>query len=120
MDFAKADMVRRYGKIDGKVNIHGLGRLGTRQMTVSSDLDLLVIYEAPESATSNSKRPMGAPIYFARLAQTMVSWLSTATAEGVLYPVDLRLRRKAKPDLSQPQLIGLKPTLLIMLGSGKN
>ena len=32
----------------------------------------------------------------------MVSWLSTATAEGVLYQVDLRLRPEAKPDLSQP------------------
>ena len=65
-------------------------------MTVSSDLDLLVIYEASGSALSNSKRPISAPIYFARLAQTMVSWLSTATAEGVLYPVDLRLRPEGK------------------------
>ena len=96
MDFAKADMVRRHGQIEGKVNIHGLGRLGTKQMTVSSDLDLLVIYEASGSALSNSKRPISAPIYFARLAQTMVSWLSTATAEGVLYPVDLRLRPEGK------------------------
>ena len=96
MDFAKADMVRRHGKIEGKVNILGLGRLGTRQMTVSSDLDLLVIYKASEFALSNGKRPISAPIYFARLAQTMVSWLSTATAEGVLYPVDLRLRPEGK------------------------
>ena len=50
----------------------------------------------PKSAISNSKRPISAPIYFARLAQTMVSWLSTATAEGVLYPVDLRLRPEGK------------------------
>jgi glutamate-ammonia-ligase adenylyltransferase len=96
MDFAKADMVRRHGQIDGKVNILGLGRLGTKQMTVSSDLDLLIIYEASESALSKSKRPISAPVYFARLAQTMISWLSTATAEGVLYSVDLRLRPEGK------------------------
>ncbi len=96
MDFATADMVRRHGKIDGEVNILGLGRLGTRQMTVCSDLDLLIIYEASGSALSSGKRPIGAPIYFARLAQTMVSWLCTATAEGVLYPVDLRLRPEGK------------------------
>jgi len=65
-------------------------------MTVSSDLDLLVIYKASDSALSNSKRPISAPTYFARLAQTMVSWLSTATAEGVLYTVDLRLRPEGK------------------------
>ena len=29
-------MVRRHGKIEGKVNILGLGRLGTRQMTVQA------------------------------------------------------------------------------------
>ncbi len=96
LDFAKADMVRRHGRIEGKINILGLGRLGTRQMTVSSDLDLLVIYKASESALSESKQPISAPIYFARLAQTMVSWLSTATAEGILYPVDLRLRPEGK------------------------
>ncbi len=96
LDFAKADMVRRHGRIEGKVTILGLGRLGTRQMTVSSDLDLLVVYKASESALSDSKRPISAPIYFARLAQTMVSWLSTATAEGILYPVDLRLRPEGK------------------------
>ncbi len=96
LDFAKADMVRRHGKIEGEVNILGLGRLGTKQMTVSSDLDLLIIYKATESVLSNGKRPLSAPIYFTRLAQTMVSWLSTATAEGVLYPVDLRLRPEGK------------------------
>ncbi len=96
MDFAKADMVRRHGTIEGRVNILGLGRLGTRQMTVASDLDLLVVYEASQAALSISKRPISAPSYFARLAQTMVSWLSTATAEGVLYPVDLRLRPEGK------------------------
>ena len=96
MEFAKADMIRRHGKISGTVNILGLGRLGTKQMTVSSDLDLLVIYKASKLTTSNSDRPISAPIYYARLAQTMVSWLSTATAEGVLYPVDLRLRPEGK------------------------
>ena len=92
LDLARADMVRRHGKIDGQVTILALGRLGTGQMTVSSDLDLLFVYDAADAALSDGKRQINAPTYFARLAQTMVSWLSTATAEGVLYPVDLRLR----------------------------
>ena len=61
MDFAKADMVRRHGKIEGKVNIHGLGRLGTRQMTVSSDLDLLVIYEAPGIGLHQTAKDQSVP-----------------------------------------------------------
>ena len=51
-----------------------------------------LVYDASETVLSDGKRPINAPTYFARCAQTMVSWLSTATAEGVLYPVDLRLR----------------------------
>ena len=86
MDFAKADMVRRHGQIEGKGNIHGLGRLGTKQMTVSSDLDLLVIYEASGSALSNSKRPISAPIYFARLAQTMVQLAQYRYCRGCSVP----------------------------------
>jgi glutamate-ammonia-ligase adenylyltransferase len=52
----------------------------------------LFVYDAPSTALSRGERQINAPTYFARLAQTMVSWLSTATAEGVLYQVDLRLR----------------------------
>ncbi|MDC1383445.1 bifunctional [glutamine synthetase] adenylyltransferase/[glutamine synthetase]-adenylyl-L-tyrosine phosphorylase [Candidatus Puniceispirillum sp.] len=96
LDLAKADMLRRHGAIEGKVNVLGLGSLGTEQMTVGSDLDLMIIYEAPKTVLSKGSRPINAPTYFARLAQTMVSWISTATAEGVLYPVDLRLRPEGK------------------------
>ena len=92
LDLVRADMQRRHGNIDGAITILGLGRLGTRQMTVSSDLDLLIIYDAPDNALSDGERQINAQTYFTRMAQTMISWLSTATAEGVLYPVDLRLR----------------------------
>ncbi|MGB2073453.1 MAG: hypothetical protein ACPHX7_09460, partial [Candidatus Puniceispirillaceae bacterium] len=92
LDLARADMNRRHGQVDGSVTILALGRLGTGQMTVCSDLDLLFVYDTPQTTLSDGKRPINASTYFARLAQTMVSWLSTATAEGVLYPVDLRLR----------------------------
>jgi glutamate-ammonia-ligase adenylyltransferase len=108
LDLARADMTRRHGQIDGSVTILALGRLGTRQMTVSSDLDLLFVYDAPENALSDGKRPINAPTYFARLAQTMVSWLSTATAEGVLYPVDLRLRPEGEAGAIATSLDRLK------------
>ena len=50
LDLARADMTRRHGQIDGSVTILALGRLGTGQMTVSSDLDLLFVYDAPENS----------------------------------------------------------------------
>ena len=88
----RADMVRRYGDIDADISIVALGRLGVGQLTAGSDLDLLIIYDAAPDATSNGARSLGAASYFLRLAQTMVSWISTPTAEGTLYDVDLRLR----------------------------
>jgi len=108
LDLARADMTRRHGQIDGSVTILALGRLGTGQMTVSSDLDLLFVYDAPQNTLSDGKRPINAPTYYARLAQTMVSWLSTATAEGVLYPVDLRLRPEGEAGAIATSLDRLK------------
>ncbi|MEK9745466.1 MAG: hypothetical protein VW499_05345, partial [Candidatus Puniceispirillum sp.] len=69
-----------------------LGRLGSGTMTVTSDLDLLVLFDTADGAMSDGAKPLGAISYFARLAQTLTSWLGTPTAEGVLYAVDLRLR----------------------------
>ncbi len=92
LDLVKDDMQRRHGTIDGAVGVIALGGLGTKQMTVSSDIDLLILFDAPDNARSTGTKPLGAPSYFTRLAQTMVSWLGTPTAEGVLYTVDLRLR----------------------------
>ena len=85
-------MVRRYGEIDAAISIVALGRLGVKQLTAGSDLDLLIIYDAAPDIFSNGQRKLPAASYVLRLAQTMVSWISTPTAEGTLYDVDLRLR----------------------------
>ncbi len=92
LTLARADMVRRYGEIDAEISIVALGRLGVKQLTAGSDLDLLIIYDAAPDVFSNGQRKLPAASYVLRLAQTMVSWISTPTAEGTLYDVDLRLR----------------------------
>ena len=84
--------MRRYGEINIKISILALGRLGVKQLTAGSDLDLLIIYDAIPETFSNGQRKLSAASYVLRLAQTMVSWISTPTAEGTLYDVDLRLR----------------------------
>ena len=89
---ATADMERRHGKIDGGFAVLGLGRIGTGNMTATSDIDLVFAWEGPDDAISDGKRTLAARPYFTRLAQTLVSWLSGATAEGSLYSVDVRLR----------------------------
>ena len=95
-DLAITDIRRRHGAIDGDIAVLAMGRLGTRALTATSDLDLVFVWEAPEGAQSagndSGTRSLGATAYFTRLAQTMASWLGGATGEGDLYSIDTRLR----------------------------
>jgi len=70
-----------------------MGKLGGREMTASSDLDLVFVYEVPPGVdVSDGPRPLSPSQYFARLAQRLIAALTTATAAGPLYEVDMRLR----------------------------
>lgn len=92
LELARADMERRHGKIPGLCGIIALGRLGIDQLTATSDLDILFVYDAPDAARSDASRSLDAASYYIRLTQTFVSWMTTQSAEGALYEVDLRLR----------------------------
>jgi glutamate-ammonia-ligase adenylyltransferase len=77
----------------GEAALVAMGRLGGREMTAASDLDLLLLYDYDETAgASDGPRPLPAMQYFARLTQRLVAAISSPTAEGTLYPVDFRLR----------------------------
>jgi glutamate-ammonia-ligase adenylyltransferase len=70
-----------------------MGKLGGREMTAASDLDLILVYDFDPAATqSDGTRPLAPAQYYARLTQRLISALSSATAEGTLYEVDMRLR----------------------------
>ena len=74
-------------------------KLGSREMTFTSDLDLLFFYDVSESATeSDGKKPLDPTVYYGRLAQRLVTALASATGEGKLYDVDTRLRRTHRAD----------------------
>lgn len=93
-----SDIERQHGRFPGGgTAVVALGKLGGREMTANSDLDLIVVYDVPEAAMtgalpSDGPKPLPAPQYFARLTQRLVSALTVQTAEGTLYDVDLRLR----------------------------
>ena len=90
----EGDFIAAHGRIRGQQTaIVALGRLGAREMTASSDLDLIVIYDFDaEHPTSDGKRPLYGAQYFARLTQRLISALTVQTNYGVLYHVDMRLR----------------------------
>jgi glutamate-ammonia-ligase adenylyltransferase len=92
--WAREQMEHAYGRIRGAESaVIAMGRLGSREMTATSDLDLIVIYHFDdEHAESDGPRPMAAAPYFARLTQRLINALSTQTNNGKLYNVDLRLR----------------------------
>ncbi len=77
----------------GEVAILAMGRLGSREMTGASDLDLILIYDAPAaSEASDGPRPLAVSTYYGRLCQRLIGAITAPTAEGRLYEVDMRLR----------------------------
>lgn len=81
-----------HGEIDGALCVIAMGRLGAAEMTATSDLDLLFVYDAPADAASTGERSLLAGEYFARAVRRIVTALSAATEEGGLYEVDMQLR----------------------------
>jgi glutamate-ammonia-ligase adenylyltransferase len=62
-------------------------------MTVTSDLDLILVYDAPADIEgSDGARPLPVATYYARLSQRLINALTAMTGEGLLYEVDMRLR----------------------------
>ncbi|UOR16021.1 bifunctional [glutamate--ammonia ligase]-adenylyl-L-tyrosine phosphorylase/[glutamate--ammonia-ligase] adenylyltransferase [Qipengyuania aquimaris] len=90
---AEEEFARRHGRIEGgELVVLGLGRLGGGALTYASDLDLIYLFTGSHEAESDGDRPLGATLYFNRLAQRVSAALSVPTAEGALYEVDTRLR----------------------------
>jgi glutamate-ammonia-ligase adenylyltransferase len=89
-----AELAERHGRLPGKgLAILALGKLGARRMTVTSDLDLVFVYDSPgETVTSDGEKPLPASQYYGRLAQRLIGALTSPTGEGRLYEVDPRLR----------------------------
>ena len=88
------DFARVHGTIaGGEMAILAMGRLGSREMTLASDLDLILIYDASQGAEiSDGEKPLAIPTYYARLCQRLIGAITAPTVEGRLYEVDLRLR----------------------------
>ncbi|GEO97997.1 bifunctional [glutamine synthetase] adenylyltransferase/[glutamine synthetase]-adenylyl-L-tyrosine phosphorylase [Methylobacterium haplocladii] len=67
----------------------GLGKLGGRELNYSSDIDLIVLFDAEAAPLKEGLEPTP---FFSRLAQGMAKLLQERTAEGYVHRVDYRLR----------------------------
>jgi len=91
----------------GRCVVVALGRLGSREMTAVSDLDLMLLYEFDEAnPLSGGPRALHATQYYTRLVQRLVSALTVPTRRGHLYEVDMRLRPSGRKGPVAVQMSG--------------
>ena len=70
--------------------IIGMGKLGARELNVSSDVDLIYVYD--DDGHTDGARPVSAFEYFAGVAKRLYTLLGETTEDGFVFRVDLALR----------------------------
>lgn len=70
--------------------ILGMGKLGGRELNVSSDIDLIMLYG--EEGETHGRRPLTHYEFYARLTRRMMPILSEIDGDGQVFRTDLRLR----------------------------
>ena len=88
------EMEESHGRVPGgSAVVVAMGKLGGREMTASSDVDLILICDFDvEAEQSDGEKPLSPSHYYSRLTQRLITAISARTAEGALYDVDMRLR----------------------------
>jgi len=89
---AGTEVGKRFG-LEGSIAglaVIGVGKLGGRELTYASDLDILFVFDQDRAAPP----PAGLTVfeYFSKIAEKTIAYLSTLTREGYVFRVDTRLR----------------------------
>ncbi|MFN0182836.1 MAG: bifunctional [glutamate--ammonia ligase]-adenylyl-L-tyrosine phosphorylase/[glutamate--ammonia-ligase] adenylyltransferase [Aquabacterium sp.] len=82
--------------------IIGMGKLGARELNVSSDIDLIYVYE--DDGQTDGPAPISAHEYFARVAKRLFALIGDTTEDGFVFRVDLALRPNG---MSGPPVVSL-------------
>ncbi|MCB1932621.1 MAG: bifunctional [glutamate--ammonia ligase]-adenylyl-L-tyrosine phosphorylase/[glutamate--ammonia-ligase] adenylyltransferase [Candidatus Accumulibacter sp.] len=97
LDFHHRQLVELFGEpLDGQgrpqqLLVIGMGKLGGRELNVSSDVDYIFIY--PEDGqTAGGERRSDNYEFFQRLGKRLIATLDERTADGQVFRVDMRLR----------------------------
>ncbi|WP_288131483.1 bifunctional [glutamate--ammonia ligase]-adenylyl-L-tyrosine phosphorylase/[glutamate--ammonia-ligase] adenylyltransferase [Microbulbifer sp.] len=101
LDWHRAKMVERHGEprsSEGHIQpmvVLGMGKLGARELNLSSDIDLIFAYPEPGQSDGDQyegKKSLENQAYFQRLGQRLIKSLDAVTADGFVFRVDMRLR----------------------------
>lgn len=82
------------GQSSGEVQelvVVGMGKLGGRELNVSSDIDLIFLYDE-DGDTHGGPRPLSNHEYFTKLGRRLINALADVTEDGYVFRVDMRLR----------------------------
>ena len=96
LDFYHRQLVSTYGEPLDKAGqpqrllIIGMGKLGGRELNVSSDVDYIFVY--PEEGDSAGPKSIENYDFFNRLGKRVIAALGDLTADGQVFRVDMRLR----------------------------
>jgi len=89
---ALAETERLGGSFPGEVAVVALGKCGSREMSAGSDLDLMTLYRAGDPGGASALKGWDGVTFYGRFTQRLIAALSSQTAEGGLYEVDMQLR----------------------------
>jgi glutamate-ammonia-ligase adenylyltransferase len=95
-DILREQLVARHGmpvSADGREQefiIIGMGKLGGRELNVSSDIDLIFVY--PEDGSTAGPRIIDNFEFFTKLGKGVIQALNDITGDGQVFRVDMRLR----------------------------
>ncbi len=102
LEFSQAALQARFGVPRGRDSglpqqliVLAMGKLGARELNVSSDIDLIFVYpEAGETdgAPGSQARSISNEEFFTRVGRALIAALDQVTAEGFVFRVDMRLR----------------------------
>ncbi len=95
-----ATLAARFGRpIDARgeeqqMIVIGMGKLGGRELNVSSDIDLIFVYpdDGETDTTGKTSRPISNFDFFTRLGRSLINAISEVTDDGQVFRVDMRLR----------------------------
>ncbi|MGM0584839.1 MAG: bifunctional [glutamine synthetase] adenylyltransferase/[glutamine synthetase]-adenylyl-L-tyrosine phosphorylase [Pseudomonadota bacterium] len=105
----EAEFARRHGPPPGRgAAVLAMGRMGSREMTATSDLDLIILYDAEGAEQSEGRKPLAVGAYYSRFTQALISAMTAKTAEGALYEIDMRLRPSGRQGTVATSLAGFR------------
>lgn len=79
-------------KLPLALGVIAMGKLGGGELNVSSDIDLIFVYEEDGETAGGERSPISNQEYFNRVARKLIGALAERTAAGYVFRVDMRLR----------------------------